>query len=276
MIRMSHNPALSSMHKASGGEVVGDVATYKGTAVKTVYFAMTAFASAAAVMLLLFVLLAPVFEALALGYEPLAADFNRAIGVMGGIMIGGMVVGLVGMVGSIFARRLIPVFGTIYTVGQGAVMGAMSGFAELLVPGIVFSALLATFTVFAVMSVLFFTGVIKVGQRFRSAMMGIMLSILIFSLLFMIVMFVVPSMNAMFFNSIPFLLLSIGISLVMIVVASLMILFDLSIIKEAVDNGLPKQFEWFGAFGLVVTLMWLYIEFVRLFLKLAILLGRRR
>ena len=194
--------------------------------------------------------------------------------VLGVALGGGLVFSLVGMVGAIFARRYIPIFGTIYALGQGAVMGVSSGFAELYFPGVVFAALLATFVVFAVMSVLFFTGVIKVGQRFRAVMRTVLISIFFFSILFFLLMLFVPSLNHMMWNNPLFLLLSIGISVVMIIVASLMLLFDLSLIKEAVEGGLDKHYEWWGAFGLTITLIWLYMEFLRLFMKLAALVRR--
>ena len=276
MIRMSHNPALGSMRKASGQEVAGEGATYKGVAVKTIYFAGVAMFTALVVMIALFWVLAPVLDAERAGHVADPADVNLAMGVLIGALVGGMVLGLIGMVGTIFARRLIPVFGTIYTIGQGAVMGVLSAFAEMYVPGVVFAALLATFTVFAVMSVLFFTGIVQVGHRFRSVMRAVLISILVFSLLYMLMIFIMPGMLSAFTNNPLWPLLSIGISIIMIVVASLFILYDLSLIKEAVDNGLDKYYEWFGAFGLVVTLMWLYIEFLRLFLKIAVLVGRRR
>jgi len=273
---MSHNPALGSMRKASGQEVAGEGATYKGVAVKTIYFAGVAMFTALVVMIALFWVLAPVLDAERAGHVADPADVNLAMGVLIGALVGGMVLGLIGMVGTIFARRLIPVFGTIYTIGQGAVMGVLSAFAEMYVPGVVFAALLATFTVFAVMSVLFFTGIVQVGHRFRSVMRAVLISILVFSLLYMLMIFIMPGMLSAFTNNPLWPLLSIGISIIMIVVASLFILYDLSLIKEAVDNGLDKYYEWFGAFGLVVTLMWLYIEFLRLFLKIAVLVGRRR
>jgi len=273
---MSHNPALGSMRKASGQEFAGDVATYKGVALKTIYFAAVAMVTALVVLIALFWALAPVLEAERAGLTADPADVSFAMGLLIGALVGGMILGLIGMVGAMFARRLIPVFGTMYTVGQGAVMGVLSAFAEMYLPGVVFAALLATFTVFAVMSVLFFTGIVQVGHRFRSVMRAVLISVLIFSLLYMLMIFIMPGMLSAFTNNPLWPLLSIGISVIMIIVASLMLLYDLSLIKEAVDNGLNKHYEWFGAFGLVVTLMWLYIEFLRLFIKIAALVGRRR
>jgi len=273
---MSHNPALGSMKKSSGQEIANNSATYKGVAIKTIYFAAVAMFSALAVMIVLFWVLEPVLDAERAGLAADPADVSLAMGVLIGALVGGLVLGLVGMVGTMFARRLIPVFGTMYTIGQGAVMGVLSAFAEMYVPGVVFAALLATFTVFAVMSVLFFTGIVQVGHRFRSVMRAVLISILVFSLLYLLMIFIMPGMLLAFTSNPLWPFLSIGISLIMIVAASLFILYDLSLIKEAVDNGLDKHYEWFGAFGLVVTLMWLYIEFLRLFLKIAMLVGRRR
>ena len=268
MFRVNHNPALGHLKSCSGQGQVAGGATYQGTALKTLYFVGLTTVTAIAVMVWLFNALEAYFDT---GYTD-----NFPFGLLIGILIGGMVLSLVGIVGSIFARRAIPVFGTIYAVGQGAVIGVSSGFAELAVPGVVLAALLATFTVFVVMCILFFSGIVKVGQRFRSIMMSVLISVFVFSLLFMLMLFILPGLLGNFMDSPIFLVISIGISVIMIVVASLFILFDLSLIKEAVDGGLDKHFEWWGAFGLTVTLIWLYMEFLRLFLKIAALMGRRR
>ena len=270
MIRINHNPALGHMKACSGQGQISAGATYKGTALKTLYFAALAMVTAMAVMIWLFNALEAYFAA-----DGYMGEFP--MGILIGILIGGMVLSLVGVIGSIFARRAIPVFGTIYAVGQGAVLGVLSGFAELAFPGVVMAALLSTFTVFVVMSVLFFTGIVKVGQKFRSVMMSVLISVFIFSLLFTLMLWIMPGLrNAMTDAGGMFIWISIGISVLMIIVASLFILFDLSLIKEAVDGGLDKSFEWWGAFGLTVTLLWLYMEFLRLFIKIAAIAGRRR
>ena len=141
---------------------------------------------------------------------------------------------------------------------------------------VVLAALLSTFAVFVVMSILFFSGIIKVGQKFRSFMFTVLISVFFISLIFMLLALFLPSVTAMITHQPIFAAISVLFSVIMIIVASLMLLYNFSIIKESVDRGLDKTYEWYGAFALTVTLIWLYMEFLRLFLKLAALFGRRR
>jgi len=272
-----HNPALNSMRRASGGADVSDGATYRGVALKTAYFAAVAFAVAAVILSLFYSMFKSVYTAAALGLTPDAADVSRLFGLLIGALIGGLVLTLIGTLGCVFARRAAPVFGTLYALGEGALIGVSSGFAEFAAPGVVVAALLATFVVFGVMLTLYSTGIVKVGQRFRSFLFAALISAVIFSFLFMLLALFVPSLNALATGGNPlFLILSIVISAVMVILASLYILYDLSLIQESVEAGLDKSYEWYGAFALTVTLLWLYMEMLRLFLRLAALFGRTR
>jgi len=267
------NPALRRTSRASGRAVdESNRATYKGVAVKTIYFAFVALFAAVGIVAALFLACAPLFDETAVITE---AEASRFLWILGFALIGSVALTLIGVIGCAVSRKAVPVFGTIYALGEGLMIGVVSAFAELLVQGVVLAALVSTFVVFAVMSVLFFTGVIKVGRKFRSVLMTVLFSVVVISILFTLLALFVPAVQALLYNP-AFAGISVLVSVGMVILASLFILFDLSLIKEAVDAGLDKSYEWYGAFGLTVTLLWLYMEFLRLFLKLAALFGRRR
>ena len=111
---------------------------------------------------------------------------------------------------------------------------------------------------------LFKTKIIKVTEKFRSVLMISMVTIL--------AMYLINFIMGFFGHSLPFITgsspLSIGISAVIVVIAALSLLLDFDFIQRAEENLLPKHFEWYGAFGLMVTLVWLYIEILNLLAKL--------
>jgi uncharacterized YccA/Bax inhibitor family protein len=165
--------------------------------------------------------------------------------------------------------RLAPFTGVIYSLTQGAFIGALSKQYATFYDGIVFLALTATIAVFLAMLFLYATGIIKVTQKLRSviiiATVGIGLFYLI-SLLLSIFGASVPLITGVGTPALVF-------SIIVVIVASLNLLLDFAVIEYGITMGAPKAFSWFAAFGLMVTIIWLYIEILRL---LAILAARRR
>lgn len=158
--------------------------------------------------------------------------------------------------------------GIIYALGQGAFIGSISRIYEEFVEGIVFQALLATVAVFIAMLFLYATRIIKVTEKTRSviivATFGIVLFYL-FSWLMRLFGVDVPLVFGIGTTAIVF-------SAIVIIVAALNLLLDFDVIERGIAAGAPKAFSWFAAFGLMVTIIWLYIEILRL---LAILAARR-
>jgi uncharacterized YccA/Bax inhibitor family protein len=148
---------------------------------------------------------------------------------------------------------------------EGLFLGGISGMMNAQYPGIVLNAVMLTIgTLFALLFI-YKTGVIKVTDNFRlgvfAATGGIALT---YFLSFILSMF---GINLGFIHSTgP---MGIIISLVVIVVAALNLVLDFDFIESASEQGAPKYMEWYGAFGLMVTLIWLYIEFLRLLSKLS-------
>lgn len=172
----------------------------------------------------------------------------------------GLVVGIATALKPQWARVTAP----LYAIAEGVVIGGLTLVFNQQYPGIATQAALGTFAVLAVMLVLYRTGLIKVTQRFR---MGVVAATGAIFLVYL------ANFVAGFFGaSFGFLTgsgwLSIGISVVVIAVAALNLVLDFDFIATADREGLPKQAEWYAAFGLIVTLIWLYLEILRLLAKL--------
>ena len=161
--------------------------------------------------------------------------------------------------------HLAPKTAPIYALGMGFGIGIMSEQAETMFPGIVIQAVSLTFFVAASLLFAYKSGVIKPNQNFLliifSATVGIFLTYianLIFSA------FTGASFSFLTDNG----AFGIGISLFVVAIAALNLVLDFDIIEQAHEQGAPKYIEWFGAMALVATLIWLYIEILRLLMKL--------
>src|SRR5690606_6083896 len=142
--------------------------------------------------------------------------------------------------------------------------GGISAMFEVRFPGIVIQAVGLTFAVFAALLFAYKSGVIKATENFKLGVTAATGGILLFYLTtFILGLFGVNT--AFMHDSSP---LSIGISLVIVAVASLNLVMDFDFIESGADRGAPSHMEWYGAFGLTVTLVWLYLEMLRLLAKL--------
>ena len=239
-----NNPALNKLEKYSR---TGDtVATYSGIALKSIYFALLVLVSA-------------------------AFSFVFAVDIISSgsfmlVLIGAPILAFIFAMIASFAPMTTPYTGTFYAVFEGIAVGFISAIFESAYSGVVFAALVSTFAVFLLMLALYWTGVIRVGTFFKKFMFSALLGILFSQLIIFIIGLFSPAIFNLFYGNGT---LSIVISIVMVVVASLMILIDLNRMTEIVKGGLDKRYEWVAAFGLLVTLVWLYIEFLKLFSKIA-------
>ena len=161
--------------------------------------------------------------------------------------------------------HLAPKTGPIYAVGMGFMIGIISQQAEAMFPGIVIQAVSLTFFVAASLLLAYKTGIIRPTQNFVlmifAATLGIFLtyfSSFIFSLF--------TGSSFSIFSDTGW--MGIGISLFVVAIAALNLVLDFDIIEQADEQGAPKYMEWFGAMALVATLIWLYIEILRLLKKL--------
>jgi uncharacterized YccA/Bax inhibitor family protein len=180
------------------------------------------------------------------------------------LAIAGIVVGLVCAVVVAFKPNLAKILGPIYALGEGFFLGALSKGYENYKDGIVVQAIGATLGVFVVMLVLHRTRIIKVTDRFRRTVIMATLGLAVFYLVSMVI--------SLFGGSVSFLSssswLGIGFSILAAGLAALNLSLDFDFIEKGSKAGLPKAMEWFAAFGLLVTLVWLYLEMLRLLSKL--------
>jgi len=178
--------------------------------------------------------------------------------------LGGFVTALV----TIFKKSWAPITAPIYAACEGLALGSVSAMYEVRYPGIVFQSMALTFGTLAVLLVTYRTGAIRATDGFRRGVIAATGAIaLVYLASFLLQMF---GVNVGFIHSAgP---LGIGISLLVVGVAALNLVLDFDFIEKGAKQGAPKYMEWYGAFGLLVTLVWLYLEILRLLSKL----NRRR
>ena len=176
----------------------------------------------------------------------------------------GVFVGIGCVFGLMFKPQLAKFLAPVYAIAQGFAVGAISKGYETFQDGIVLQAAGATLGVFLVMLVLYRTRVIKVTERYRRVIVFATLGIMAFYLVsFVIQLF---GANIRFFDEPN--LIGIGFSIVVSVLAALNLTLDFDFIEKGSKMGLSKDFEWHAAFGTLVTIVWLYLELLRLLSKL--------
>ncbi len=189
--------------------------------------------------------------------------FNQGIQAVQPWMIGGLIGGLVFALVTIFKAQWSPVTAPVYAVLEGLFIGGISALFEQRFPGIVIQAVGLTFgTLFALLLV-YKSGLIKVTQNFRLGILAATGGIAL--------VYIVSIVGGMFGWQIPLIHESgpVGIlfSLFVVVIAALNLVLDFDFIERG-DGVAPRYMEWYAAFGLIVTLIWLYLEMLRLLAKL--------
>jgi uncharacterized YccA/Bax inhibitor family protein len=173
----------------------------------------------------------------------------------------GIIVGFIAVIVANMKPNLAKILGPVYALAYGFAVGAISKGYETFYDGIVVQAVLATASVFLVMLVLYRTRIIKVTEKFRRTVMIATIGVM--------VLYLFSFVLSLFGTTLPFLdgsnmLLSVGFSLFVCGLAAASLALDFDFIERGINSGLPKSYEWVGALGLVVTLVWLYLEILRL------------
>ena len=177
-----------------------------------------------------------------------------------GGLIGGFILALI----TIFKKTWAPVTAPLYALVEGFFLGAVSAMYNHMYDGIVLQAVMLTFgTLFALLFA-YRSGLIKATENFKLGVVAATGGIAL--------VYLATIVLNMFGSGIPLIhesgIVGIGFSLFVIVIASLNLVLDFDFIETGVEQGAPKYMEWYGAFGLMVTLVWLYLEFLRLLAKL--------
>ena len=244
----SANPALNAKtfetHASPQARAAGEVMTLQGTVNK------------AGLMLIILLFTASV---------PWSRFFESGgTAPMGGWMALGGIGGLVVAFATIFKKHWAPITAPLYAGLEGLLLGAVSATFESMFPGIVMQAVSLTFAVAFALLMAYRSGLIKATENFKlgiaAATGGIML------------VYVATMVLGFFGVSVPFIhesgMIGIGFSLFVVTIAALNLVLDFDFIEHGAESGAPKYMEWFAAFGLMVTLIWLYLEILHLLAKL--------
>ncbi|KAF6634610.1 Bax inhibitor-1/YccA family protein [Paenibacillus sp. LX16] len=175
--------------------------------------------------------------------------------------------GFIGMAGVALAisffPKSAPILSPVYAILSGFALGGISAFMEYEYPGIVANAILLTVGILFLMLFMYTQRIIKVTRGFISFVVLCTMAIFLVTLVdFMLNFF---GMNVPYIHETGW--LGIGISLFIVIIAALNLLVDFNFIEEQADQGAPKYMEWYGAFALLVTLVWLYVRILDLLAK---------
>tara|TARA_B100000686_G_C16789672_1_gene977762 strand:- start:3168 stop:3779 length:612 start_codon:yes stop_codon:yes gene_type:complete len=188
------------------------------------------------------------------------ANPNPGLMILGGI--GGFIMAIV----TIFKKTWAPYTVSGYALLKGLMLGGISRFYEVQYPGIVSQAVFLTFGILAALLLAYKSKLIKPTENFKLGIVAATGGIFFVYLISFIMSFFGSGMSILNPNNSS--LFSIGFSLFVVVIASLNLVLDFDFIEEGAEKGAPKYMEWYGAFGLLVTLIWLYLEILRLLAKL--------
>lgn len=235
------------------GDRAANVMTMEGTATKTALLLLLVIASAAFTW-------TKAMSEIAFGTEFIGDAFAAVKPWVIGGFLGGLVVAMI----IIFKKEMAPVLAPVYAILEGLALGGISAVFEVAYPGVVVSAVFLTMGVLGGMLFAYRTGIIRATAKFKmgifAATSGIMM------------VYVIGWIMSMFGSGIPSIhgsgMMGIGFSLFVVVIAALNLIVDFDLIETGVKSRAPKYMEWYGGFALLVTLVWLYLEILRLLSKL--------
>ena len=243
----SSNPTLNKkMFNTILAQEDGEVMTVKGATNKSILLSLLVFLSAAFV------------------WRWAMQDPNS--GAVNGLMLTGVIGGLIFALITIFKKEWAPYTSPVYSLLQGCFLGGISAVFERFYPGIAFQAIGLTFAVLFILLVAYRSGIIKPTEKFKMGIVAATGAIAVFYLINMVLGFF--GMGVSLFN---LGWIGIGIQLIIVAVAALNLVLDFDFIEQGAEQNAPKWMEWYAAFGLIVSLIWLYLEI----LKLLALLARR-
>ena len=241
----SGNPALNknsfknlTVNKSTGPILRDELMTIKGTVDKT------------AISLLLMI---------ASGYYTFSEQIVSLI-------LPGALIGFIIAIFTIFRKQYAPLTVPLYALSQGLFLGGISFMYSQMIEGIVYNAILLTVAILLSLLLAYRSGIIKPTENFKLGIFAATGGILLFYLISIIASFFGTGFSVL--DPTNGSMTSILVSLFVVIIASLNLVLDFDFIEEASENGAPKYMEWYGAFGLLVTLVWLYLEILRLFLKI--------
>ena len=236
MMRSTSNPVFRTISR-SETYTSSDVATYGGMIIKT-----------------LFLLL------IAVGAGFLSIHVYSCRNVIFECYLVAMIVGFISVIIASRSVRLAMPFSILYSLAEGVLLGIITAIFESIIPGIAFTAIMGTLVIFFVMLFLYASRTIRVTNRFRRIMFSVMLGLLVFFIIFGILsLFGGTMMTNIMLNP----QIALGVGAIMIIIGALMLTLDFERAESIVESGADKRYEWIVSLGLMVTIVWIYIEILR-------------
>ncbi len=211
------------------------------------------------------VLMVLLLAAAAVGWQ-MGPDNQGDVSGFPALALGGVLVGFACVIAIYFRPMWAKVLAPVYALGEGFFLGVISKAYEGYQNGIVVQAVGATLGVFAMMLVLYRTRILKVTDRFRKIVITATMGLMLFYLVSFVFRLILGAGSVNFLNSASG--LGIAFSVFAAGLAAMNLAIDFDFIERGAEQGLPKGMEWFAAFALVITLVWLYLELLRLLSKL--------
>jgi uncharacterized YccA/Bax inhibitor family protein len=189
---------------------------------------------------------------------------SQSAAAVGPLALVGLIGGLIFAIITTFKKTWAPVTAPIYALLEGLVLGSVSAILEVRFPGIAIQSVSLTFGTLVVLLLAYRSGLIRVTDKFRLGIVAATGGIMLFYVLEMVLGFFGVHFTAVNGSG----AIGIGFSVFVVIIAALNLVLDFDFIESGVRAGAPKYMEWYGAFGLLVTLIWLYFEILRLMSKL--------
>jgi uncharacterized YccA/Bax inhibitor family protein len=238
------NPALNERVFQGERAVLGDTMTLQGTVNKTGVLLICVIATAAWT-----------WNLFLHSHSPQTV---MPLALLGGI--GGLIVAMV----TIFKKQWAGITAPIYALLEGLVLGSISAILEVRFPGIAIQAVSLTFGTLVILLLAYRSGLIAVTEKFRLGIIAATGGIALFYIVEIVLGFFGIHFTAINGSGV----IGIGFSVFVVIIAALNLVLDFDFIETGVRVGAPKYMEWYGAFGLMVTLIWLYFEILRLLSKI--------
>ncbi len=178
----------------------------------------------------------------------------------------GLIGGLITAIITIFKKQWAPYTVPIYAALEGLALGGISSIYEHMYTGIAQQAIFLTMGIFAALLFAYKTKIIQPTENFKLGIFAATAGIGVVYLISFVMSFFGSGLSIMSIENAS--MMSIGFSFFVVVIASLNLVLDFDFIEQGAEMGAPKYMEWYGAFGLLVTLIWLYLEILRLLAKL--------
>ncbi|MCR5461437.1 MAG: Bax inhibitor-1/YccA family protein [bacterium] len=215
-------------------------------------------------LILILVTIASAIAAIAFLYNLNEENVGTFIGLLFASMIVALVSGLI----ATFSVRLCPVFSFIYAVSEGFMLGIISALCDLAYPGVALVAVVLTFVVTLIMGILYFTGIIKVGHKFKAFILTSFIAIILGSIILAILAAVnVPGMRDILYN--PSNPIGWVIDVFCALIAALSLCIDFDYAARLADSGAEKKYEWKAAFCLTTSIIYLYLRILELVVRVA-------